>query len=260
MPQHKKESDDLSPLDKNRREHPSTYFVQDRSSLDEMTRLRIQDQMFTASMGGVLSEQSDPTQFQRVLDVGCGTGGWLIEVAKMYPHMKRLVGIDISTRMLEYARAQAEEQGLGDRIEFAAMDALRMLEFPPNTFDLVNQRAGLSWVRKWDWPNMLSKYQRVWKPGGVIRATEANFTVGSSSPALNQIHQLLLQSFYQAGNFFTPQADGIISHLAPLFTQYGIQNVQTRSYPIEYHAGTSEGQHYIDDATLASRTILPFLR
>src|SRR6266581_7695988 len=102
-----------------RREHPSTYVVQDRSNEEELTRLQIQDQLVTASMGGVLSEQSDPTQFQRVLDVGCGTGGWLIEVAKTYPHMKRLVGVDISTKMLDYARAQAEEQGLGDRIEFA---------------------------------------------------------------------------------------------------------------------------------------------
>jgi len=29
--------------------------------------------MFTAAMGGVLSEQSDPTLFRRVLDVGCGS-------------------------------------------------------------------------------------------------------------------------------------------------------------------------------------------
>src|ERR1700738_5459467 len=60
-------------------EHPSTYFVQNRSSEEEMTRLQIQDQMVTTSMGGVLPEQSDPTIFQRVLDVGCGTGWWVRE-------------------------------------------------------------------------------------------------------------------------------------------------------------------------------------
>ncbi len=58
-----------------RREHPSTYFVQDRSNEDELTRLILQDQMVTAGMGGVLPEQPDPTIFKRVLDVGCGTGG-----------------------------------------------------------------------------------------------------------------------------------------------------------------------------------------
>jgi len=51
-----------------------------------------------------------------------------------------------------------------------------------------------------------------------------------------------------------------MSQLPRLLTQHGIQNVQTRRYKIPYHAGTPEGQHYIEDATLASRTTLPFLR
>ena len=57
------------------REHESTYPVQDRSNLEEMTRLEIQDKMVTKGQGGVLLELADPTQLQRVLDVGCGTGG-----------------------------------------------------------------------------------------------------------------------------------------------------------------------------------------
>src|SRR5216684_8579587 len=128
----------MSTHDNQRREHPSTYFVQDRSNEEELTRLQIQDQMITAGMGGVLPEQPDPTRFQRVLDVGCGTGGWLIEAAKTYPAMSLLVGADVSSRMVEYARTQAEAQQVSDRVQFRAMDALRMLEFPTDYFDLVN--------------------------------------------------------------------------------------------------------------------------
>src|SRR5712691_9601457 len=79
-----------------REEYASTYIVQDRSNQEEMTRLQIQDQMVTTGMGGVLPEQSDPTVFQRVLDVGCGTGGWLIQAAQTYPSMTKLLGVDIS--------------------------------------------------------------------------------------------------------------------------------------------------------------------
>src|SRR5437660_169504 len=82
------------------REHPSTYVVEDRSNEDELKRLVLQDQMVTTSMGGVLPEQPEPERFQRVLDVGCGTGGWLIEVAKAYPQISLLVGVDVSGRML----------------------------------------------------------------------------------------------------------------------------------------------------------------
>lgn len=43
------------------REHPSTYVVQDRSNQEELSRLQIQDHLFTASMGGALADQPDAT-------------------------------------------------------------------------------------------------------------------------------------------------------------------------------------------------------
>jgi SAM-dependent methyltransferase len=138
-----KEQDAMSDPTNPRREQPSTYFVQDRSSEEELKRLHIQDQTITASMGGVLPEQPNPAIFQRVLDVGCGTGGWLIEVAKTYPSISLLVGVDVSGRMLAYAQEQAEAQQVSDRVEFRTMDALRMLEFPAHYFDLLNQRFGV---------------------------------------------------------------------------------------------------------------------
>jgi len=53
-----------------------TYFVQDRSNQKELQRLIVQERMITEAMGGVLPEQQDPTRLQRVLDIGCGPGGW----------------------------------------------------------------------------------------------------------------------------------------------------------------------------------------
>src|SRR5919198_4400438 len=100
------------------REHSSAYFVQDRGNLEEMKRLETQDKMLNIGMGGVLPELADPTQLRRVLDVGCGTGGWLMETARTYPMIEKLVGGDISGEMLAYARAQAEAQHLDGRGQF----------------------------------------------------------------------------------------------------------------------------------------------
>src|SRR4029077_12157166 len=116
------------------KEHPSTYRVEDGSNQKELTRLQVQDRIVTQGMGGVLPEQSDPTTFRHVLDVGCGTGGWLIEVAKAFPDIQLLIGTDISGKMIEYARARAREEGVSDRVEFHVMDSLRMLEFPAAYF------------------------------------------------------------------------------------------------------------------------------
>lgn len=243
-----------------RREHPSTYFVQDRENVEELTRMQIQDHLMTASMGGVLPEQPDPTIFGSVLDVGCATGGWLIEAAKAYPTMRELVGIDINSKVVAYARAQAEAERLSDRMQFRTMDALRMLEFPNGSFDLVNQRAGASYLRKWDWPKLLQEYQRVTRAGGVIRITEGDLIVESSSPALSRLFELLLQAFYQAGHVFTPESDGVTSQLAHLLSQYGLTEVETRTHRLQYHAGTAEWHRFFEDMRLIFRTIVPFLR
>ncbi len=242
-----------------RREHPSTYFVQNRSSEEELKRLHIQDQTITASMGGVLPEQPNPAIFQRVLDVGCGTGGWLIEVAKTYPSISLLVGVDVSERMLAYAQEQAEAQQVSDRVEFRTMDALRMLEFPTHYFDLLNQRFGSSYLRTWDWPKLLQEYQRVTRPGGVIRITENDIVTENTSPALTRLNQVFLEAFYQAGHLFTPDSKGVTGELARLLSQHGLQDVQTRAYALEYRAGTVEWQRYYETTKL-SETLLPFIR
>src|SRR2546429_284358 len=110
-----------------------TYAPQDNEK--ELTRLTIHDRLVTAMMGGVLAEQADPTVFHRVLDVGCGPGGWVIQAAQAYPEMS-LVGIDISKQMIEYARTQAEAHHVDDRVKFRVMDALLILEFSAGFFDL----------------------------------------------------------------------------------------------------------------------------
>lgn len=242
-----------------RREHASTYVVQDRNNRDELTRLQLQDRMTTASMGGVLPEQPDSSVFQRILDIGCGTGDWLIEAAKTYPTMTQLFGIDASGKMLDYAQAQAEANQVNDRIEFLVVDALRMLEFPDHFFDLVNMRYAQGWIRTWEWPKLLQEAQRVSRPDGVIRFTEGGFGQ-STSPALNRLNDLFVQAFHRAGYYFTSESDAITTHLPRLMHQRGVLHVQTRTYTLEYRAGTPEGQSFIESMKLLYQTVVPFLK
>lgn len=236
----------MSTSDNARREHPSTYFVQDRTNQEEVLRLQLQGQMTTTRMGGPLPEQTDPTVFETVLDVGCGTGDWLIEAAKTYPTMKRLVGIDVGGKLLEYARREAAVQGVSDRVEFEVMDALSVLRFPSETFDLVNQRFGAGWLRKWDWPKRVQEYQRVCKPGGVLRLTEGDLGV-TDSPALARLFELGVDALWQAGHLFTATPDGLTSQLAGLLQHSGLKSVQTRSYTLSYQAGTQAWQSFAED-------------
>jgi len=241
-------------------EHPSTYWVQDRSSEEELQRLHLQDQMLTESMGGVLPDQPDPASLQRVLDVGCGTGDWLIEMAKSYPSISQLVGVDISGKMIEFARAQAEAQHVGNRVTFHIMDALRILEFPDQSFDLINQRFATSYLRSWDWPKLLQEYRRINRHGGIIRVTEFDMVSQTTSPAHQRLLDLMREAFYQAGHFFVPANDGLTSQLTRLLSQSGLQNVQIRPYILRYQAGTVAGELFCDDTRRLFRTTEPFLR
>jgi ubiquinone/menaquinone biosynthesis C-methylase UbiE len=243
-----------------RQELASTYVMQNRSNKDEVTRLAIQDQMITTGMGGVLPEQPDPARFQQVLDLGCGTGGWLIELAKAYPTAQSLVGVDINDKILDYARSQAQAQRVSDRVQFHAMDALQQLTFPANSFDLINQRFGSSYLRTWEWPHLLGECQRLLRAGGVIRLVEANMMAKHSSPALVRLNQLLLQTLGQAGHFFNAQDNSIYSHFPRLLQQHGFQQIQIQARLVEYRAGTPEGQHFIEDMQLTYKATLPFMR
>src|SRR5437773_1217229 len=239
------------------REHPSTYLVQDRSNEEEMARLETQDKLLTTGMGGVLPELPDPTILRHILDVGCGTGGWLREAAVTCPTIEKLVGADISDKMMQYARAQAQSVGLDRRVQFQTMDALRILEFPPESFDLINQRLGGSWLRTWDWTKLLLEYQRVTRPGGIIRITEAAL-VESSSPALRKLCDLVLQTCYNSGRFFARREDAVTQRLVLLMEMHGIEDIQTRHHTLVFHAGTSEHHHFCEDMAHLFRVSLPF--
>jgi ubiquinone/menaquinone biosynthesis C-methylase UbiE len=248
-----------APQESARNELASTYFVEDRQNKEELTRLTIQDKMLTKAMGGVLAEQSDPTVFRHVLDVACGPGGWVIDAAQTYPEMS-LIGIDISSRMINYAREQAKAGQVADQVEFCVMDALRLLEFPDESFDLVNMRFSVSFMRIWDWPKMLSELQRVTRFGGVIRLTETEIIIKSNSAAYTQLNEMFLCALFRSGHLFEAETTGITAHLSSLLTRHGVKQVQTKAYAPVYRAGTPEGEAYCKNIAHAYRTLRPFLQ
>lgn len=256
--------------DELRRQLPSTYFMRDRANLDEMTRLDIQNELITDGMGGVLPEQDEATvsSFKRILDVACGTGGWLIRAAKAYPNLTRLVGIDVNAHLIEHARERAQAEQVSDRVEFQVMDALLVLEFPRGYFDLVNLRSATSFMRTWNWPKMISEMQRVARPGGVVRITET-LRMHSNSPAVIRLMALFGEAFFNAGHLFsevktedtvTEGSAGIANDLIRLLDQYGVHNIQSRISTGHYIPDTPTGQQYIEDLQLSGKNMLPFIR
>lgn len=70
---------------------------------------------------------------ERIVDVGCGTGKSTREVARA-ARAGRVLGIDLSSRMLDYARRRSDEEGLTN-VEYVQGDA-QVHPFPAAAFDL----------------------------------------------------------------------------------------------------------------------------
>ncbi len=107
-----------------------------------------------------------------VLEVGCGTGRNLILAARKYPEA-RFYGFDISTMMLETARANIEAAGLSDRITVTEGDATDFdaeALFGVRGFDRVFISYSLSMIPPWR--EAIEQGYAAVKPGGSLHIVD----------------------------------------------------------------------------------------
>ncbi len=233
-------------------------YINDPESGAEMARLIDQDYLVTQCMGGPLPERAnDFAGLHRILDIGCGTGGWLLDIAFEHPDVE-VVGIDISRAMTNYAQARAEVQGLHNA-SFHVMDMLHPLQFPEHFFDLVNSRF-IGWMPIKAWPTYLRECLRITKPGGTIRLVEGDACL-STSLALEQQLGMIVRALKKAGQSFSPSGNlgGITPMLRSLLREAGCVDIQYKAHAIDCSFGEEVHQAFCKDFFLGYRLAQPFV-
>jgi len=91
-----------------------------------------------------------------VLDVGCGTGASAIPAAMAVGAAGRVVGIDLSDRLLDRARIKAVQLGLSN-VEFRQAD-MENLGYPDDSFDAVVSVFSVFFV-----PDMTKQVAELWR-------------------------------------------------------------------------------------------------
>lgn len=233
-----------------------TGFVIEESST-EMAWLLNADTILTRGMGGLFSERSDLSGIQAILDIGCGPGGWVLEVAHQHPTIQ-VTGIDISQPMIRYAQALAESRLL-DNAHFAMMDALQPLDLPDQSFDLVNARTLVGIMTPATWSRLLAECRRITRPGGVIRVTEFEAPI-TNSAAYNELWSFTMRALAKTGRSFSPDGRhiGIINQLGRLIQEAGYQDVQHKAHAIDFSAGSADFEGWYQNFTLVFQLLKPF--
>jgi SAM-dependent methyltransferase len=108
---------------------------------------------------------------REVLNVGCGIGVGVAYIARRFGC--RVVGVDISEKMIEWSRLRAMEEKVEDKVEFRIADVLD-LPFEDGRFNAVIVESVLAFVE--DKPRAIRECIRVTKPGGYIGLNESFWT------------------------------------------------------------------------------------
>jgi arsenite methyltransferase len=108
---------------------------------------------------------------KEVLNVGCGIGVGVAYIARKFGC--RVVGVDISEKMIEWSRLRAREEKVEDMVELRVANVLD-LPFESDRFDAVIVESVLAFVE--DKLRAIHECIRVTRPGGYVGLNESFWT------------------------------------------------------------------------------------
>jgi len=148
----------------------------------EAASLRFQHRLFHRELGTLFPSTLPLSAISHVLDLSCGSGVWLLEVVKAYPHIHG-VGVDQKAELIQSACEDAQLAG-ATNASFRVVEQYTQLPYADNSFDVVHVQRSSATITPKLWPVVLHELARVLRPGGCIHFLD--FEIGpTSSSAIN---------------------------------------------------------------------------
>lgn len=131
--------------------------------------------LHAATARKILPDLSDMTQRlesgARVLEVGCGTGRFLMQLAKAWPNALA-TGVDIDPTGIEIARNKIGMAGLESRVEVVASD---VADLPQASFDAIVMIEVLHEIAPQIRQHVINGCAKVLKPGGWLLIVDETY-------------------------------------------------------------------------------------
>lgn len=246
----------MSPPSSSGEQNTHTYVI-DAENPAELARLMHQDRLYTKVLGR-LPEPLNSLSPHTILDIACGPGGWALDFAQAFPSTQ-VTGIDISSRMIQYARTQAEVHAMPN-VHFTVMNALEPLTFADDSFDLVHARLISGFMPNASWSHLLKEIWRITRPGGFICMTECEWGV-TNGPVSQKLSLLLAQALHATNQSFSP--DGLLLGITPVLKRLvcdtGYQNVQGQANYFDYSSDSDLHEPFYQNIMAVFKLLQPFL-
>jgi ubiquinone/menaquinone biosynthesis C-methylase UbiE len=227
----------------------------------EIARLVNKAHLLIQALGGLLPglKPESMRHITSVLDVACGPGIWTLELARRQPKIS-VIGIDTSESMIAYARRISQQQAMGNTTYLTIPSFAEPFPFAEASFDLINMQFIATFLKKEDWPHLLSACWRLLRPGGLLRLTE--FGVGRvNSPAHEELSQLFQHALHLADRnlVLSDQHSGFSSELESLLYAANFHACFEVTHTINYSYGAPLYEEWKRDYLILSREAQPLL-
>lgn len=236
----------------------STMYPIDVEHPEEMDRLTEQSKLFTQYIG-LHPAQIQLAEGQTVLDIGCGTGQWVLDIARENPRCK-IVGLDISQRMVAFASTRAQIYRIPNA-RFELGDACQVMPYPDRSFDMIHARFITFFQTSSTWPVFLAECHRLLRPGGVMCSTEAENLGVTNSTSLASYSSLIVSYYRSRQQCFTDEGPniGITAVQERLLRESGFVDIHQQMYVMNYSVGTPAFPKMVDDLASAMQLLQPVL-
>ncbi|CAB4414372.1 unnamed protein product [Rhizophagus irregularis] len=126
----------------------------------------------------------------KVLNIGCGPGTWLLDLANQY-EKSIFYGLDSNSVYPNEIKPS--------NLNFITANMFDGLPFPDNEFDFIRQDPMSFMIKADQWDFIISEMIRVTKPGGYIEILDIYFTHKGAGPVLSKIYEAHNTSCLQRG-------------------------------------------------------------
>ena len=135
-----------------------------------------------------LVELLDCQANENILEIGCGTGATLVQMAATYPTSK-FQGVDVSETMLRFAHRRLKFCGLADQVQLSLASPAQPLPFEKHTFDRIYVESVIAIKEGEGLVTMLRECHRVLKPGGTLVFNETIWLDSTSQARAQEINE-----------------------------------------------------------------------